>query len=743
MSDDMNFNQTSNLPRSKETPPNDPFMGLFTPRKSLGKIVVDGEGTHGDDIESKVFARTDMDNRKIKNLNEPNNFEEKFKKVKLTMDTFVNKKKSNSSGTKLRKPREKKINKESNASIIGKNSKLLKASAKIYKSNHGFPDLDFLSEFIPKDIKTSEKHPNPSFEPSFDEAVIMKDDILSNSKIQQIVSKKDHQSFEKLVDMFVEPTGDAYGKSPKIHFFDEDKKVKTPDISSNSVPTPKSQCFTQEKDPRCLSPNENMLNNHRYSGIFRRAYSPAIAPSLYTRQNHAPEFSVMPPYNGLLNSNSFISKWQFPFKVRLKLFKRIRIPDEQRAIIDKILLIEGDIRFKFFRTISAVAEILNLPLPSPRASHHLRQLHAVFLKYGGLLSTPINILNSIRRHNPKYYIMYQSYVLPLERTGLYVSIDKKKNRTLQTKNQLIGLMCTGIYDDIFFFFQQIEKIEVPSLLINELLSIFFLSSEILYRKFDYLIPYLFIIVRKIGDKPYKAVLEQMNRTTLYNFQLIVFRAILKFEQTKRNKLALDDEVSECIIEILFKRKSLRMFLETFTDDNYFGNIAGNQVQKAPLRGPIEDEVMIVKFLGLNNIKVQIDEKLIETITNVCKIDPALVLRASRNLGNDSNIISMIYEQISIYLKQTLDSHVSTIKNKIMLNDHQQLEDIIFTYLSHLGLGIKETTEMVSIIEEYLLHLRQKKVYFKKRGSSDLNLILIFLKQYISSILTPLQVFICK
>lgn len=741
MSEDLNFNQTCNFSRSKETQYNDPFMELFTPRTVPGKIVVDGEGIQIENGESGIFNSADIDrkidNIKIKNLNdrkEPNIFEENFEKVKITMEAFMKGKDIKNPIPKSKSSKEKRTEKE----LSRKNRK--SSPVKKYKMINRLPELknlDFIADFQSKKAKTVERS---AASPLFESILIEtpeENEILSNSKIEQIILKENQESFDKLVDMFVEPM-DIYKKSPKSHLSDDIKnpRIQESPLYANEQTVYKNQLLSQENSQRYSK--EKMIQHHRSPIPTNMMYSPATISSLYTRQSSFQEYSLLSPFTINRPTEEFILKSHPPFKFHLKLFNRKRMLEEQRIKIERFLYIDGDIRFRFFRTVSTVADILNLPKPSPRASHFMRQLHVIFSKYSGLLSTPIAVLNTLKHLCPKYYIMYQTYVLPLERAGLYVPLKRSKMKMVLTscsRDELISFMCTGIYDDIFFFFEQMEMLDVPSVLINELLSIFFLTSEVLFKKFDYIIPYLFAISRKIGDKPYRIVLEQMDRTTLHFFQLLVFKVILRFEQNKKNKLVLSDEITNCIIESLIKRKSLKKFLDIITEDNANGrymnmNMLGYS-NKLTVSSSLEDEIFIVKFIGLSDIKIQLNEKIIEILLNVSKIEPALVLRASRNFVNESNVISKLFESISGFIKCSFEQHLCTLRSKVLLKDYRQLEDIVLTFLPRMGLSIKVISDIISIIEQYTIHLKQKKVYFSKKGSSNIDLVLRFLRHYLS------------
>lgn len=399
-------------------------------------------------------------------------------------------------------------------------------------------------------------------------------------------------------------------------------------------------------------------------------------------------------------------------KIRIKMFLLSKMSDEQQTSIDKMVLTDESIKFKFFRTVEEVAGILGLPRLSFRDVNELRILFNLFSRYGGYMNSNSSFLTSIKRSISKYHFKYLSYVIPLELSGYYYKPSLKTQKRTRgsfcpTKEDLSTVVCIGIYDDIFYFLEQLEAGDIPGGIIAELLNLFFLVSDILFKKFDRHLLHAEKLVYRLIAKPYRIVLERMPREILYQLQEAVFNIILKFEENKRVEQCLNGDTLSSILEAMLHRKVLKTFPEIAALDD----------------GGYSEEVLVVKLINATNTSFQPTKKIVSLVLGIGDADPGLLLRTSSKILFDKQTLHSIFLKYRGFIISQTKKHIATLESRVLLNDRKELEVIVTKFLPFAFKSEISVNGLLKTLQEYKSHLLEKRVYFFKRKSSNINLMI--------------------
>ncbi|KAM0681367.1 hypothetical protein GINT2_000568 [Glugoides intestinalis] len=395
-------------------------------------------------------------------------------------------------------------------------------------------------------------------------------------------------------------------------------------------------------------------------------------------------------------------------KIRIKMFLLSKMSDEQQASIDKMVLTDESLKFKFFRTIDEVADILGLPRLPFRDVNELRILFNLFSRYGGYMNTNSSFLTSIKRSISKYHFRYLSYVIPLELSGYYYKqpyLQRQKARRASfspTKEDLSTVVCIGIYDDIFYFLELLEAGDIPGGIIAELLNLFFLVSDILFKKFDRHLHHAEKLVYRLIAKPYRIVLERMPREILYQLQEVIFNIILKFEENKRVEQCLNGDTLSSILEAMLHRKVLKTFPEISVLDS----------------GGCIEEVLVVKLINATSTIFQPTKKIISLVLGIGDIDTGLLLQTCSKILFDKQTLHSIFLKYRGFIIAQTKKHIATLESKVLLNDRKELEVIVTKFLPFAFKSEICVNELLKTLQEYKSHLLEKQVYFFKRKSSN-------------------------
>lgn len=402
-------------------------------------------------------------------------------------------------------------------------------------------------------------------------------------------------------------------------------------------------------------------------------------------------------------------------QLKLKLFTLKQVNLKQKQLIDNLSLAPDNLKYRFYRTICEISNILGFRKLSYSEVHELRLLYNLFSRYGGYFSTNATFLNHIKDKLSGRLFNYLSYVLPLETNGYYLPNFKKKKPFLPTKDELNTVFCIGIYDDIFYFLETLEKSELSDVLVSELLNVFFLVSDSLFKKCECPLFSLSRTISRLSTKPYKIVLERMARNILYQLQEQVFKIILKYENEKRSEEIFNDEALFLILESILKRKSIKQIPDIFELENE--NLENN---------------WIVNLLIAVNTTIKMNSKIIEILfemANFCNYNNTnanLIVRVVSKINIDKSTCFKLFNKIESQVISLLKTHVKTIKSKILLNDKKELENIIYYFLPFLFDDKDSIGYLREIFFEYKLFLIEKKVYFRKRKSSNIERIIEYL-----------------
>lgn len=393
--------------------------------------------------------------------------------------------------------------------------------------------------------------------------------------------------------------------------------------------------------------------------------------------------------------------------IRMKMFPLSPMTSDQKKRINKLLMAEDGIRFTFFRTLGEVSQILGLPQLSYGDANELRILYNLFSRYRGYTNTSSGFLNSIKKKISRYHFKYLSYVVPLEVSGYYYKPGTREKTSFSpTREELNTVLCVGIYDDLFCFMELLEKGEVPGCLIAELLNLFFLTSNILFRKFEKPLP-LEKLTQRLGSKPYKIVLERMSREVLYQLQEAVFRVILRFEEGKRVEQALNEETLACMLEAILHRRCIKSFPD---------------IMALEAEGCGHEEVLALKLINAMHTNFKATDKIVQLAIDVGEIDPSLLLHACGKIQFDEETLQEIYARHSGFIRAQARKHLQTVANRILLDDNRELE-VILTRFGHLVFGDGDSRlrrgQVLEIVKGYRDHLISKRVYFYKRKSSNI------------------------
>lgn len=418
---------------------------------------------------------------------------------------------------------------------------------------------------------------------------------------------------------------------------------------------------------------------------------------------------------------------------KMKLFKLNRISDEQLEMIDKLSRSEENLKYKFFRTIGEVSRILDLPSLNYSETHELRLLSNLLGRYGGYLNANAQFLNYVKAKMSKSLFKYISYVVPLETRGYFYKprgkkLSGKRKPFRPTKEELNLVLCIGIYDDIFYFLELLEQGEVPGTLISELLNMFFLVSDRLFKRFDNTLFILEKIVRCLSTKPYKTVLDRIPRDLLYQLQEQLFRIILKFEANKRSEQSFNEETLGCILEAILQRKTLKRFPEIIELEAGYGC---EPRRSSGIDLPENENIWAMMLIDAVNTVIWPTPKILELLFTGGNVNPGLILRVSSKIHLDRQMVHKLFVKHEAYIVTRLKGHIRTLENKILLNDEKELEIIIMSFLLFIFNSEPPLISLLNTISEYKDHLVARRVYFQKKKSSNIGNIIRYLTNLIA------------
>ncbi|ELA41637.1 uncharacterized protein VICG_01270 [Vittaforma corneae ATCC 50505] len=419
--------------------------------------------------------------------------------------------------------------------------------------------------------------------------------------------------------------------------------------------------------------------------------------------------------------------------LRIKLFSLRLMDEDKRMLIDKLSLTVDNLKYRFFRTLNEVADILELPKLSYHDAHELRILFNLFSKCGGYLNANAHFLNYVKNITKKYFFKYLSYVLPLETSGYFykpkIKLNTKRKVFKPTKEELNSVLCIGIYDDIFYFLDLLEQGEISGALMGELLNMFFLVSDHLFKSSGCTLPLLDKIVGRLNGKPYKVVLDRMSRDILYQLQEQIFRIILKYEKNKKSDQSFNDDTLFCIIELILQRKMLKKLSNIADLDTEDYRM---KPSSKDLSHKYENEYLwTLMLIDAVNSVIRPTPRILDILFEFDGADPSLILRVSSKFLLDSQTVQRIFLKHEAYIIAMLEKHMKTLENMILLNDEKELEIIITYFLPFLFVESLPLMSILNTVVKYKEYLLEKKVYFRKRRSSNIDTIIKCLKGRLS------------
>lgn len=499
-------------------------------------------------------------------------------------------------------------------------------------------------------------------------------------------------------------------------------------------------------------PTVNQYNTvNQYGTINYKASSNYNSSSQYNTVNF--KASNLPRITNFPIQNSCL-------KIRLKPFPLSKMDEYQKSKIYRLSLFKENLRFKFFRNLNEVSEILNLPRISFRDANHLRALFNLFNNNDGF--TNPSFLNSIKNKLGEFYGKYLSYVLPLENTGYYYKIGKDKENPRLSKEDFVMAMNVGIYDDIFYFLEQvgdsltadrrhnmkldegrkldrrilegpiigrtngttngihgttnginrreddivtlpihsddkISKRQSCNILYNgnplsldlflEIIDTFFLVSYSCFTKSNTPVPFSL----KITPKRYKVVIDMMPLPALFSLQDTIFRIIVEYEERRIVKSILDPQpIIDCLMRM---DRSI-------------------------------DETLVIRFLLTVDSQIG-SEQLTNFIMRYMENNPTLFIRLSARInreyfGGMENFVKNYSEFMKMRINDILEGGG-------LLNDEKELEGIIANF-GRFMFDEKEKDILRRRFEEYENMIRERRIYFKKKRSSDISRIIRVLER---------------
>jgi len=493
------------------------------------------------------------------------------------------------------------------------------------------------------------------------------------------------------------------------------------------------------------------------------------------------------------------------FILRIKLYNIHGLDEDQKFRIMQLKNENPDIRLCFLRTMSRMADILGLKKLNFKRSNDLRVLYNLLRNHGGILKAHFETLNSFKSTLSGNLYYYLAYVLPLESSGMFQfsSVEFQQNRkgssehgdscgtqetrcrqnfqdifdihkknikiskiktfyskkkfvenessTIISKKDVSSCLSLGIWDDILFLLEELEKGPVANETQTEILELFFHVSDTLSRKSRITFHNIGKFRAKFVTKVYRHVIERMSFSFLLRIQCLTFRIIIRYEKTKRTHLALNKDLMLIMIDIFFKR---RCMFSGFPSDNVDGLSEFNRNMHLHNERPgfkpgivnfpptslvgtnvncfANEDDMILDFILSANVYFELPDFLMPIIERTVVNSPDLILRLSRLIIASEKRIKFLFLILRGYIESKMHKHIKTLESRMLLNDNRELESIITVFLpfiiptsnhnSYLFL-----TQITGIVNSYQNHLNINKVYFFKKNSSRISTIQEFLK----------------
>lgn len=417
-------------------------------------------------------------------------------------------------------------------------------------------------------------------------------------------------------------------------------------------------------------------------------------------------------------------------RVRIKLCRLSRMTEDQKAQVAKLTSDKDSLRFKFYRTVAKVAEVLGLPKQHFRQYNQLRALYNLFSRCGGIQKSSAEFLNSLRVPLSGRHYMYLSYILPLETcdTFYHAAPHSRKGRgTIVDRQDLVLCLSIGIYDDILFLFEEMEEERVCNDLASEILELFFLVSRVLLTRLGCEALPLRKLMSRSENKQYSHAIEKMPVRLLGDLQEVAFKALLKHKKVQRASIELGSDTVMTVVDALLARKSfalspresIRQPLRVSSPNaTHSATDNGSFLFELPMHDTVNSWVL--EFIIAANVTVDCSDAMMKVLEHAARHSPATVLQASRVVSMSKEKRRSLLFVLNGLVEDRLCQHLRTLESKVLLDDSRELEIIVSFYLPHMPVSDKLLSRIVCAVESYQEHLRTKKVYFHKKNSSSID-----------------------